>query len=60
MVSCDGINEIVGTRRPFAVIHDARVDLPFADDPNAFMLTAIIMIVVALVMLLIFRLRHWL
>ena len=41
-------------------IYGMNIDLPFADDPNAFMLTAIIMIVVALVMLLIFRLRHWL
>ena len=41
-------------------IYGMNINLPFADDPNAFMLTAIIMIVVALVMLLIFRLRHWL
>ena len=41
-------------------IYGMNIDLPFADDPNAFMLTAIIMIIVALVMLLIFRLRHWL
>ncbi|MCY4145453.1 MAG: magnesium/cobalt transporter CorA [Chloroflexi bacterium] len=41
-------------------IYGMNIDLPFADDPNAFMLTAIIMILVALLMLLIFRLRHWL
>ncbi len=41
-------------------IYGMNIDLPFADDPNAFMLTAVIMILVALLMLLIFRLRHWL
>ena len=41
-------------------IYGMNINLPFADDPNAFMLTAIIMILVALLMLLIFRLRHWL
>ena len=41
-------------------IYGMNIDLPFADDPNAFMLTAIVMILVALLMLLIFRLRHWL
>ncbi|MCY3572992.1 MAG: magnesium transporter CorA family protein [Chloroflexi bacterium] len=41
-------------------IYGMNIDLPLADDPNAFMLTAVIMILVALLMLLIFRLRHWL
>ncbi len=41
-------------------IYGMNIALPFADDPRAFMLTAAIMVIIALLMLLYFRRRHWL
>ena len=41
-------------------IYGMNIALPFAADPNAFIITAGIMILIALVMLIYFRRRHWL
>ncbi len=41
-------------------IYGMNIVLPFADDPQAFTITAGIMVVIAIVMLLYFRRRHWL
>ena len=36
------------------------INLPFADDPHAFIITAAIMILIVILMLAWFRKRHWL
>ncbi len=41
-------------------IYGMNIELPFADDRNAFIITAGIMILIAALMLLYFRRRHWL
>ena len=41
-------------------IYGMNIDLPFADDPRAFMITAGSMVMVALLLLIIFRRRRWL
>ncbi len=41
-------------------IYGMNIDLPFADDPRAFMIAAGLMIVIALLLLIIFRRRRWL
>ena len=41
-------------------IYGMNISLPFADDPHAFIITAVIMILIALLMLTYFRKRHWL
>ena len=41
-------------------IYGMNIALPFAADPNAFIITAGIMILIAIVMLIYFRRRHWL
>jgi len=41
-------------------IYGMNIALPFADDPHAFIITAVIMIVILILMLAWFRRRHWL
>ena len=41
-------------------IYGMNIVLPFADNPNAFTITVLIMFIVLSVMLLYFRRRHWL
>ncbi len=41
-------------------IYGMNIDLPFADTPHAFIITAVIMIFIAILMLIYFRKRHWL
>ena len=41
-------------------IYGMNIELPFAEDHRAFLFTALIMIIIALLMLLYFRRRHWL
>ena len=41
-------------------IYGMNIDLPFADDPHAFIITAGIMIAIVILMLAWFRKRHWL
>ena len=41
-------------------IYGMNIVLPFADNPHAFIITAGIMLVIALLMLALFRRRHWL
>ncbi len=41
-------------------IYGMNIVLPFADNPNAFIITSGIMLVIALLMLYLFRRRHWL
>ena len=41
-------------------VYGMNIDLPFADDPHAFIITAGIMIIIAILMLVLFRKRHWL
>ena len=41
-------------------IYGMNIVLPFADNPHAFIITAGIMLVIALLMLTLFRRRHWL
>ena len=41
-------------------IYGMNIDLPFADDPHAFIITAGIMLIIVVLMLLYFRKRHWL
>ena len=41
-------------------IYGMNIDLPFADDPHAFIITAGIMLIIVILMLLYFRKRQWL
>ena len=41
-------------------IYGMNIDLPFADDPRAFIMAAAIMILIVIVLLAFFRKRHWL
>ncbi len=41
-------------------VYGMNINLPFADEPHAFIITAGIMLIIAILMLYIFRRRHWL
>lgn len=41
-------------------IYGMNIDLPFAGNPNAFIIIAVIMLVIAVIMLIYFRRRNWL